>query len=195
MNSGIEKQRKQKQILYGVFQSLKEKNIEAYREKDKAIQSQQQAKKDMTKMFEQEIEKVTSSYQDQMTMKTQYEAKKGELEVLAEEYKVLETQTKAQIEKKDKRIHTLQQQINDQIENGLKGLMDTFNNEKAKYDKYTADRDQLNTQYKDLKEKFQKYLAEIEGSDEKCKLVQQLCINKTQNAKFLCSNPKILKIC
>lgn len=145
---GIQKQRKQKHMLYNLFQGLKDKNIEAYKMKDEAIRQQQDAKKEMTKMFETEIEKITNSYQDQLSIKSQYESKKAELEVLAEEYKILETQTKALIGKKDSTIHELQEQINDKIEKELKGLMDSFNNEKAKYDKLTNEREQLNTQYK-----------------------------------------------
>jgi len=76
---GIEKQRKQKHMLYSLFQGMKDKNIEAYKLKDDAIRSQQDAKKEMTKMFETEIEKITSSYQDQLTIKSQYESKKAEL--------------------------------------------------------------------------------------------------------------------
>ena len=120
---GIQKQRKQKQMLYNIFQTLKDQNIEAYKLKDEAIKQQQDAKKDMTKMFESEIEKITSSYQDQLSIKSQYESKKAELEVLAEEYKVLETQTKALIDKKDVEIHGLQEDINNKIEKELKGLM------------------------------------------------------------------------
>ena len=145
---GIQKQRKQKHMLYNLFQGLKDKNIEAYKMKDEAIRQQQDAKKEMTKMFETEIEKITNSYQDQLSIKSQYESKKAELEVLAEEYKILETQTKALIGKKDSTIHELQEQINDKIEKELKGLMDSFNNEKARYDKLTNEREQLNTQYK-----------------------------------------------
>lgn len=93
---GIQKQRKQKQMLYGLFQGLKDKNIEAYRLKDDAIRQQQEAKKEMTKMFETEIDKITNSYQDQLSIKSKYEAKKAELEVLAEEYKISEVQGKFQ---------------------------------------------------------------------------------------------------
>jgi hypothetical protein len=120
---GIQKQRKSKNMLYSLFQGLKEKNIDAYKLKDDAIKQQQDAKKDMTKMFETEIEKITSSYQDQLNIKSQYESKKAELEMLAEEYKILETQTKSLIDKKDKKINILQEQINNKIEKELKGLM------------------------------------------------------------------------
>lgn len=61
-------------------------------------------------------------------------------------------------------------QINEKIERELKPLMDQFNVEKGKYDKLTEDREQLNTQYKELKDKFQNYLDEIEAGDKKSKM-------------------------
>lgn len=159
---GIEKLRKQKHMLHNLFQTLKEKNIEAYRRKDDAIRNQQSAKKEMTKLFEKEIDNITNSYQSQLDIKSKYEQKKGELEKLAEEYKVLETQSKSLIEKKDKRIDSLQTEINRRIETELKTSMDTFNKEKAKYEKLSGEKEQLNGQYKKLKDKFQRYISDVE---------------------------------
>jgi chromosome segregation ATPase len=161
-NRALDKTFSFKHTLHNLFQGLKEKNIESYRMKDDAIKEQQQAKKDMTKMFEQEIDKVTSSYQDQVNIKEQYELKKKELEKLAESRNV--------IEHREKRINDLQTDINSVIESELKGLMDKFNVEKGKYDKLSGEREQLNNQYKTLKDKFHKYLEEIETSDAKIKV-------------------------
>lgn len=163
-NRGIDKVIQLKHTLNNVFQGLKEKNIEAYKKKDDAILNQQQAKKDMTKMFEAEIEKVTNSYQEQISIKEKYEAKKKELEELAE--------VRVVIEDKEKQINNLQTEINDQIENQLKSLMDKFNGEKAKYDKLTSERENLNEQYKGLKDKFHKYLEEIESGESKLKVYE-----------------------
>ena len=96
--------------------------------------------------------------------------KKQELEVLANEYKKLEAESKLVIEKKEQRINLLQEQINEKIDKELKGLMDKFNREKTRYDKFTKERENINSQYKDLKDKFQKYLADIESSDSKIKM-------------------------
>ena len=164
-SKGLDKTIQTKNILYNLFQGLKEKNIEAYRAKDEAIKEQQEAKKSMTQYFEKEIDSVTVNYQN----KSDYEKKKLELEKLAQEYKKLEGQSKTLLEQKESRIWTLQQQINEKIDKELKVLMDKFNAEKNKYDKFIVERDQINNQYKDLKEKFQKYLAEIESSDSKIK--------------------------
>jgi len=163
-NRGIDKVIQLKHTLNNVFQGLKEKNIEAYRRKDDAIKAQQQAKKDMTKMFEADIDKVTNSYQEQISLKEKYEIKKKELEQLAEVRMV--------IEKKEKEINNLQTDINDQIENELKKLMDDFNKEKGKYDKLTQERENLNEQYKTLKDKFHKYLEEIESGESKIKIYE-----------------------
>lgn len=168
-SKGLDKTIQTKTMLYNLFQSLKEKNIEAYRTKDEAIKEQQEAKKKMTQYFEKEIDSVTVNYQKQLDIKSDYEKKKTELEKLAQEYKKLESQSKAMLEQKENRIVTLQQQINEKIDKELKVLMDKFNAEKSKYDKFIVERDQINNQYKDLKEKFQRYLADIESSDSKIK--------------------------
>ena len=115
-------------------------------------------------MFEKEIDKVTNSYQEQISIKDKYEAKKKELEELAE--------VRVVIEQKEKKINDLQADINDQIENKLKTLMDQFNTEKAKYDKLTGERENLNEQYKTLKDKFHKYLEEIESGEAKIKVYE-----------------------
>lgn len=161
-NRGIDKVIQLKHTLNNVFQGLKEKNIEAYKRKDDAIRAQQDAKKEMTKNFEADIDKVTNSYQEQISLKEKYEEKKKELEKLAE--------VRLIIEQKEKVINTLQTDINDQIENELKKLMDNFNKEKGKYDKLTQERENLNDQYKTLKDKFHKYLEEIEAGESKLKI-------------------------
>lgn len=160
-NKNIDKIVQSKHMLNNLFQTLKEKNIEAYRAKDQAIKDQQQAKKDMTKMFEKEIDAVTVNYQSQLDIKADYEKKKQELEGLAEEYKGLKNREKQMNEQ-----HTI---MNSKIDKELKSLMDNFNTEKSRYDKLTTEREQINNQYKDLKDKFQKYLAAIEASDGKIK--------------------------
>lgn len=160
-NKNLDKIMQTKHMLNNLFKSLKEKNIEAYRKKDQAIRDQQLAKKDMTKMFEKEIDSVTANYQQQLDIKADYEKKKQELETLAEEYKGLKHQ-----EKQMNEMHT---QINQKIDKELKALMDKFNSEKNRYDKLTGEREQINNQYKDLKDKFQKYLSAIESSDAKIK--------------------------
>lgn len=169
-NRNLDKTIQSKHMLHSLFQSLKEKNIEAYRMKDEAIKDQQVAKKEMTKMFEKEIDSVTVNYQEQLDIKSDYEKKKKELEKIAEEYKKLEKESKSLLEQKEKRITDLQAHINDKIDKELKVLMDKFNFEKTRYDKLTSEREQLNNQYKDLKDKFQKYLSEIEASDSKIKI-------------------------
>jgi chromosome segregation ATPase len=168
-NKNLDKTIQSKHLLYSLFQGLKEKNIEAYRKKDDAIKSQQIAKKEMTKNFEQKIDNVTVNYQEQLDIKQDYEKKKKELEKLAEDYKKLEAESKFTIERKEQKINNLQVYINDKIDKELKVLMDKFNSEKDKYDKLTGEREVINNQYKELKDKFQKYLAEIETSDAKIK--------------------------
>lgn len=168
-NKNLDKTIQSKHLLYSLFQGLKEKNIEAYRKKDDAIKSQQTAKKEMTKLFEQKIDNVTVNYQEQLDIKQDYEKKKKELEKLAEDYKKLEAESKSAIENKEKKINSLQEYINNKIDKELKVLMDRFNTEKAKYDKLTGEREVINNQYKELKDKFQKYLSEIESSDAKIK--------------------------
>ena len=164
-NRGIDNVIKLKHTLYSVFQGLKDKNIEAYRLKDEAIKEQQQAKKDMTKRFEKEIDAVTASYQEQISIKEKYELKKKELEELAK--------VRGVIDQKEKKINDLQMHINEVIESELKTLMDKFNAEKAKYDKLTNERETMNEQYKALKDKFHKYLEEIESSDAKIKVYNE----------------------
>ena len=168
-SKALDKTIQTKTMLYNLFQGLKEKNIEAYRLKDEAIKEQQEAKKKMTQYFEKEIDSVTVNYQKQLDIKSDYEKKKLELEKLAQEYKKLEGQSKSILEQKENKICTLQQQINDKIDKELKTLMEKFNSEKTKYDKFIIERDQINNQYKELKDKFQKYLSEIESSDSKIK--------------------------
>lgn len=99
-SKGLDKTIQTKNILYNLFQGLKEKNIEAYRAKDEAIKEQQEAKKSMTQYFEKEIDSVTVNYQN----KSDYEKKKLELEKLAQEYKKLEGQSKTLLEQKESRI-------------------------------------------------------------------------------------------
>lgn len=168
-NKNLDKTIQSKHMLHSLFQSLKDKNIEAYKSKDDAITSQQDAKKEMTKNFEHKIDSVTVNYQEQLDIKQEYEIKKRELEKLADEYKKLEAESKSTIEKKEKKINDLQAHINEKIDKELKVLMEKFNSEKARYDKLTGERENINNQYKDLKDKFQKYLTEIESSDAKIK--------------------------
>jgi len=169
-NKNLDKTIQSKHMLHSLFQSLKEKNIEAYRMKDQAIKDQQVAKKEMTKMFEKEIDSVTVNYQEQLDIKSDYEKKKKELEKIAEEYKKLEKESKSLLEQKEKRITDLQAHINEKIDKELKVLMDKFTFEKSRYDKLTSERELLNNQYKELKDKFQRYLSDIESSDGKIKI-------------------------
>lgn len=167
----LEKQDKQKQSLLNLYTGLKDKNLEAHREHDIAMENEKEEKKKMSTNFQKRITdisaKLQQQYDDKEKVKTKNQELRNELSKLLEQYKKMEKKYSTEMATKTEEMNQLQDSIKNKIDSKLSRLMENFNTEKEKYEKLSKQELEINNSFSDLKKKYDNFKDQIDKRREK----------------------------